>query len=135
MFGLNIEELALRYWWVLAGSVVFVILGAAAVPFVLIRLPADYFVSEKNSGFLSTLPFPLFYIILVLKNLFGLMLLLFGVILLFVPGQGILTIIAGLVLMNFPGKRKMMRCVVRKKPVYNGINWIRAKAGKEKILI
>ncbi len=135
MFGVNIEELAVRYWWVLAGSVVLVLIGAAAVPFVLIRLPADYFVSEKNRGILNNLPLPLMYIILVLKNIFGLVLLLFGIILLFVPGQGILTIIAGLVLMNSPGKRKMMRCVVRRKPVYNGINWIRAKAGKEKILI
>lgn len=135
MFGVNIEELALRYWWVMAGSVVLVLIGAAAVPFVLIRLPEDYFVSEKNRGILNNLPLPLMYIILVLKNIFGLVLLLFGVILLFVPGQGILTIIAGLVFMNFPGKRRLMRYIVKKKPVYNGINWIRTKAGKEKILI
>ncbi len=135
MFGVNIEELAVRYWWVLAGSVVLVLIGAAAVPFVLIRLPADYFVYEKGKTLLNRLPFPVLYLLLVLKNIAGIILLLFGIVLLFVPGQGILTIIAGVVLMNFPGKRRLMRYVVRKKPVYNGINWIRAKAGKEKILI
>ena len=126
-----LEELAGQYWWILAGSTVFVIAAAAAVPFVIIKLPEDYFVSEKKESPLKRLHFPLNYIILILKNIVGIVLVLYGIILLFIPGQGILTILAGLTLMNFPGKRKLIRNAAGKRVILEGINWIRRKAGKK----
>ncbi len=101
----------------------------------MIRLPADYFISENKKSLVETLPFPLNYILLVFKNIVGAILLLYGILLLFIPGQGILTIIAALALMSFPGKRKLIRKVVGKRPVLKGINWIRSKAGKDEMTV
>ena len=128
-----LEELAGKYWWMLAGSAVVVLAAAVAVPFVITKLPADYFSTDRKASPLKNFPFPFNYVILFLKNLIGVVLVLYGIILLFVPGQGILTILAGLTLMNFPGKRKLIRKVVSKRVILEGINWIRRKAGKKEM--
>lgn len=104
------------------------------VSFVLIKLPSNYFSFKENKGLLNKLAFPFNFILLILKNSVGFILVCFGVILIFVPGQGLLTIFAGLMLMNFPGKRNLELFIIRKKPVLNAVNWIRGKAGKEKIV-
>lgn len=105
------------------------------MPFILVRLPADYFISDNRKSLLKTLPFPLNYILIGFKNVVGFILVLYGIVLLFIPGQGILTIIAALALMNFPGKRKLIYVLISRKTVLGGINWIRRRAGREDIKV
>lgn len=130
----NIAKLTVQFWWIISGSLLLLLSVVVIVPFILIKLPVDYFSFKENKGIINKLTFPFNLILLVLKNGAGLILVFFGVVLLFIPGQGILTIFAGLMLMNFPGKRYLELYTVRKKPVLNAINWIRGKAGKEKIV-
>ena len=130
----NIMELFVQFWFVISGSVILLLSVLVIVPFILIKLPVDYFSFKENKGIINKLTFPFNLILLVLKNGAGLILVCFGVVLLFIPGQGILTIFAGLMLMNFPGKRYLELYTVRKKSVLNAVNWIRGKAGKEKIV-
>jgi hypothetical protein len=58
-----------------------------------------------------------------------------GILLLVLPGQGILTLLVGLVLLDFPGKYQAERWIVERKYILQSINWIRVKAGEEKLVM
>ena len=70
-----------------------------------------------------------------LKNLFGVILLLGGMAMLVLPGQGILTILIGLSLLDFPGKRALERRIVGRPLVLQAINRIRRKFNKSPLLV
>ncbi len=73
--------------------------------------------------------------ILLVKNLLGLVLLLSGIAMLVLPGQGIITILIGISLLNFPGKRRLELKIVRQRPVFRAINWIRDRAGRPPLVL
>lgn len=102
-----------------------------AVPWLLVRLPSDYFVQRRHrpSDFART--HPLVRVLLVaLKNTIGWGLVLSGLAMLVLPGQGIITILLGVSLASFPGKHALERRLVRRKAVHGTINWIRRKGGR-----
>jgi hypothetical protein len=129
-----IRELPYQIWWLVTSSLIFLLIILAMVPVIILKLPVDYFSQKKNVGIIRNIIFPFNYILLSLKNLLGLILLIFGLLLLFLPGQGLLTIFTGLIIMNFPGKRRFELYFIRKKSVLKTINWVRHKAGKELII-
>ncbi|EGV17652.1 PGPGW domain-containing protein [Thiocapsa marina] len=115
----------------LAGASVLMFIGSLiALPFLLARIPEDYFVDpHRHSARLKSLH-PVVYVSLRLfKNLVGWVLVLAGILMLVLPGQGILTIIMGLVLSDFPGKYALERRLASKQRVLDGINWIRRRSG------
>jgi hypothetical protein len=69
------------------------------------------------------------------KNIVGLVLVLAGVLMLVLPGQGLLTIFMGITLLDFPGKRRLELSVVRRRPVFSALNWIRKKARRPPLLL
>ena len=106
-----------------------------AVPWLIGRLPADYFLTHwqrmderRRQHSLAQVLVPL------LRNLVGAVLLLAGVAMLLLPGQGLLTMVIGLCLMDFPGKRKVLDWLVGRAAIQQGLNWIRRKQGKEEFL-
>ena len=105
--------------------------SAIALPWLLTRLPEDYFLDTDRA---AHPPWPrqraLYWAWRLLKNLAGAVLLLAGFVMLFTPGQGILTILAGLWLMDLPGKRRCERHLIGRPKVLASVNWIRHKAGK-----
>jgi hypothetical protein len=128
---LNIDmgQLAL---WAAGLSIVMTLAAAVALPWVVARLPKDYFSrpARETWGVTGNPPEPLLARVLgVLKNAMGAALVMLGVVLLFVPGQGALTILAGLLLMNFPGKYRLERWLVQRSGVFKGLNWLRQRAG------
>ena len=70
-----------------------------------------------------------------LKNLFGLLLVIAGMLMLVLPGQGLLTIFVGLIFLDFPGKYRMERKMVSNDSVLRSINWVRARTGKPPLII
>ena len=105
------------------------------VPILVVRLPAGYFAHQGRRQPWLTVN-PLFRILLVLgKNVFGIILLLAGVLMLVLPGQGILTILIGMTLIDFPGKFYFERWLVTRKPVLQSVNWLRRRAGRSPFLI
>ncbi|MDE0952428.1 MAG: hypothetical protein OSA45_14245 [Halioglobus sp.] len=111
------------------------LLGAAAtivaVPWVITRLPKDYFAQEERIVWRESSREPVFaFIGGLLKNLFGLLLIILGLIMLVTPGQGILTLLIGLMLMNFPGKYHVERWLVMRPGVMRGMNWLRTRRGQ-----
>jgi len=112
-------------------SLLLVVLTMVAVPFWLIRLPADYFTGEKRRRAEWALRHPVErWILLVLRGVAGFLLVLVGLALLVLPGQGLLTILSGLMVANYPGKYRLERWLVRKRGVRAPIDWMRRRAGR-----
>ena len=96
--------------WVALG-VVSLILTLLALPLIVLRLPADYFVQEKRVPVRRDSRHP--------------------VIVWLVPGQGLLTMLIGVLLTNFPGKFRLECALVRRPAVLRTLNRIRLRAGQE----
>lgn len=105
------------------------------IPVILIRMSADYFVKPQRTP-IRLRRYPVARgIILLIKNLLGIVFLYAGIIMLFIPGQGFLTIFIGVLLLNFPGKRKLERKLIFHPKVLPVINSIRRKAGKKALIV
>jgi hypothetical protein len=121
----EIEQLLL---WASGLSIVMALLTLITVPWVVVRLPQDYFSRPERKVLKSPLDKPLLALLLgLLKNLLGLLLLILGLVMLVTPGQGLLTILAGLLMMNFPGKYRLERWLVQRPGVLRGLNWLRRR--------
>lgn len=136
---------ALRNWLVVhrgvitgitAASMVFFVLTPVAVPVLLVRMAPDALVREKappTAGRFGRRFLGWFWS--VLRNLFGIALILLGFILLFVPGQGLLTMLAGVALADVPGKRLLILKIVSKPAIRRGIEKLRARHGRPPLII
>ncbi|MEO1750773.1 PGPGW domain-containing protein [Thiofaba sp. EF100] len=103
-----------------------------ALPWLITRIPPDYFAPphRKRSRFAHTHPV-LRWDLLILRNLVGLLLLLAGMLMLFMPGQGLLTLLAGLILMNYPGKYRLERWLIQRPALLRAVNALRVRRGAE----
>ncbi len=117
------------FWqWLSFGSLFLFLATPLLVIFVLVKLPAGYFVHAGRRRSQAFHRFPVVWLIfLVLKNLLGFLLVVAGFMLLFLPGQGFLTILIGLMLINFPGKRRLERLILSKPGVRERINQLRKR--------
>lgn len=127
----GLTELFTEYgWWIFAVSVLTFVGSLVALPILVVRMPADYFVGDAPHDSWAAHHPAVRLTVLLVKNLLGGLLVLAGVVMLFVPGQGILTILIGLSLLNFPGKRAFERRLVGSPAVFDAINAIRTRAGR-----
>jgi hypothetical protein len=100
------------------------------IPVLIINLPKDYFKKPKKQTRPSFLPRTVYIILLVFKNILGIILILLGLIMLVLPGQGIITLLIGLMIINFPGERKLLIYVLKKTNAVKAMNWLREKNNK-----
>jgi hypothetical protein len=127
-FNIDLEQL---FWWGTALSGVAFVAAIIGVPWVVARLPSDYFNQPNRSVWRDLNSEPIYALVLGgLKNLLGAVLLLLGILMLVTPGQGLLTLIAGMLLMNFPGKYQLERWLVSRRGVMRGLNWLRDRHGE-----
>jgi hypothetical protein len=117
--------------WVVVFSVG-MFLGSIVLAWVfIVKMPADYLTNDHPyQRFRSHHPVARL-IILVCRNLFGLLMVVCGIIMLFIPGQGILFIFLGLTLLDFPGKKRLIRRMLSRRKTLDVINRIRAKANQQ----
>ncbi|MDP2361698.1 MAG: PGPGW domain-containing protein [bacterium] len=118
--------------WYLGGlSVVTFVSTLLLVPWVIVRIPADYFSRRRPPKPPWADEHPVVRILLrSLRNAAGVVFILAGVVLLALPGQGLLTILVGLLLMTFPGKYRLERWAISRPPVLRAVNWLRRRAGR-----
>jgi hypothetical protein len=117
--------------WLFAASAVMFVGSLVAVPWLITRIPADYFRRQHHYVDRWKPQHPILRMaVLAMKNLFGGILVLAGIVMLFTPGQGVLTILVGLLFIDFPGKFAAERRLIALPPVFRAANWIRAKAGR-----
>lgn len=106
-----------------------------AIPFVLIRLPPQYFDERYPRTWMQEHHPVLRWIGLVLKNVVGVVFLLAGIAMLFLPGQGVLTMLIGISLMDFPGKRHLESKLIGQPAVLKTINKLRHKFGRPPLTV
>ena len=117
-------------WWLFAASLVLVLLTPVATLWAVIRLPPDYFTESRRRPLGSWEDHAVLRpVMLVIKNLLGVMLLIAGLVMLLVPGQGLLTIAVALILLDFPGKFRVERWLATRPAVWRSLNWLRKRAG------
>jgi len=136
---LALPEVVLDIWsryqreiWMLGvASAAMLVISAALIPYLIVRLPADFYAESNHRRRLFEAHPPLRILFLAVKNALGGLLLVAGILMLVLPGQGILTILAALTLLNFPGKRKLELRILHRPVILNSINWLRRRAGRE----
>jgi hypothetical protein len=116
-------------------SIVFFVGSLIAIPFILVRLPADFFDVRVPRPWMEHHPPVLRVLGHIVKNLVGAIFVFVGFLMLFLPGQGILTMLIGITLLEFPGKRNLEARLIGQPAVLNAINSMREKFGKPPLII
>ncbi len=126
---MNSHETAL--WWLAFSSMAVFLVTLVGVPLVIIRLPQDYFVRKRKpkKRWITSHPALKGFFVIV-KNIFGLLLVIAGIIMLLTPGQGLFTIFVGMLLMNFPGKYRLVQWLLKNNQIQRSANWLRRRAGR-----
>jgi hypothetical protein len=114
------------------GSAALFVGSAVGVPWVVCRMPPDYFSRRERDrlGLEPSARSRWLVLVRVAKNGMGVVLLLAGTAMLVLPGQGLLTIIVSLFLLDFPGKRRLQRRIVAAPRVLGALNALRRRAGR-----
>lgn len=116
--------------FIVAASVAMFILGLVAAPFIVRRIPADYFTHDRRPpGRFARQHWLLRLVLLIFKNLLAVVLILAGIAMLVLPGQGLLTLLVGFVLLDLPGKYHLEKRLTRQRNVHKTINWLRQRKG------
>ncbi|MCC6124710.1 MAG: hypothetical protein IT426_07100 [Pirellulales bacterium] len=123
-------------WWLGALSALTFAGSLLAVPWLAVRIPADYFLHRHPVFNAHDAAHPLLKgLVVALKNIAGVAFLLLGIAMLVLPGQGILTILIGLILLDFPGKFALERRIIEIKSIHRGIDWMRKKAHRPPLIL
>lgn len=114
--------------WLSIISLITFVGSLLALPWLIGLIPEDYFLHQRRKPTDLKQRHPITRLLLLLgKNLLGLVLLCGGLLMLFLPGQGLLTMAVGLLLMDYPGKYALERKIVSRPSILKGMNWLRAK--------
>lgn len=106
-----------------------------AIPWILIRLPNDYFDTRVPRHWMKD-HHPILRIIgLIVKNAIGGIFLIAGFLMLFLPGQGILTMLIGISLLDFPGKRALEARIIGQTTLLNAVNTMRQKFNRQPLIL
>jgi hypothetical protein len=127
---IRIHETA--FWWLGTLSIITFLGTLIVIPFLVVRIPADYFKCDKQKPSRYHKQHSFSHILLLaLKNFLGLIFLIAGLAMLLLPGQGFITILIGIMMLNFPGKFALEIRIVQQPTILRAINWIRVKANRE----
>jgi len=122
----ELEIFLTEHRWLLAGiSLVSILLLASTVlatPWLLSRLPSDYFVQDSKKNHVSGIRQWLWHALL---NILGLLVSLLGITMMFTPGPGLVVLLAGLSLMRLPAKDRLIRAIAAKKGIFESMNRLR----------
>lgn len=108
-------------------SIISFIGSLIAIPWILIRLPDDYFDVRVPRHWMKDHHPVLRIAGLIVKNGIGIVFLIVGFLMLFLPGQGLLTMLIGISFMDFPHKRRLEARIVGQPALLNAINAMRRK--------
>ena len=124
-----IDQHSELFGWLGGLSAATFLLGLLAVPYIIARLPEDYFLRTHHGRQFPDRHPILRWAFVIGKNVLGAVLILGGIAMLVLPGQGILTIVLGLSMVNFPRKREVECWILNRSAVERVVNWIRRKGG------
>lgn len=116
-------------------SIIFFVGSLIAIPFILVRLPTEFFDTRVPRRWMENHHPVLRLLGHLAKNVVGAIFLFAGFLMLFLPGQGILTMLIGITMLDFPGKRKLEAKMIGQPAVLGTINNMRQKFGKPPLTI
>ena len=123
-------------WWIAGTSLMTFIATLIVVPWLIVRIPPDYFALERRRRKHWATRHPIVRgVLLTGKNLLGYIFIAAGIAMLVLPGQGMLTILLGIILVDLPGKYRLERWLVARHPVLRSINWLRRRAGRAPLIL
>ena len=111
-------------------SLFLLVLCALTLPLIVARIPDNYFEQEKRPRPALPLSSPLYFLLMLGKNLVGILILLTGIAMLLLPGQGILTVFTALIIMDYPGKYRLEKKLLGYPSILKAINWMRRRHNK-----
>jgi hypothetical protein len=129
---------SLTFSQILLGVVMFVLSFAGstlAVAFVMVKIPENYFSSQYKKDFLPNTPWLMRWGARILKNIFGIFLIVVGIIMWLGPGPGLLTILFGLTMLDIPGKRPLEAQIIKRPTVLTAVNNLRARYNKPPLIM
>ena len=117
-------------WGAGLSAVLFV--GSILAGWILIlRMPVDYLTADDATRRQSHGRHMAWHlVVVVLRNLLGLVLVIAGIVMLITPGQGVLCILLGLTLIDFPGKHNLLVRLLGKPSILKTLNGVRGRAGR-----
>ena len=121
------------FWLGIVSSVIFLV-SLLSIGRLVSLIPSDYFINRKESKF--KLNYPVAWIVsVVIKNIFGYILIFGGILMLILPGQGLITIFVGLLLSNYPGKYSIEKRIIATPKILKSINWLRKRSNEPPLII
>ena len=113
--------------WVSTVSGVGLLVFAIAIPWLIIRMPDDFFSNPQRYNWLDRKPATIRIPIRILKNLLAGALVIVGVVMFLTPASGLFPVLLGVVLADVPGKLKLQRWILSRKTIRKSMNWLRRK--------
>ena len=113
--------------WVSIVSGVGLLAIAVVTPWLIVRMPDDFFSNPQRYNWLGRKPPMIRIPIRILKNLLAIVLVILGVVMFLTPASGLFPILLGVVLADVPGKSKLQRWILSKKTIRKSMNWLRCK--------
>ena len=114
--------------WLGLVSIITFLSGLFVMPWVILRLPEDYFLRTEGDARVSNRSVAKIFIFVV-KNVTGSLLVCIGFLMLFLPGPGVLVALIGFVLVDVAGKRRVIVWVLRVTNLREIINKFRSRQG------
>jgi hypothetical protein len=113
-------------------AIITFVLSLIFVAFLLVQLPATYFLDSHNRELWIDRHPVIRWSARILKNLLGIGIVIVGGLLSLpgIPGQGLLTILIGLMLVDFPGKRRLERSILSRPRISRWVDRLRDRWGK-----
>ena len=113
------------------GLLVFVIV----TPWVIVRMPEDFFSKPQRYNWLDRKPPMVRIPIRILKNVLAFALVVVGIVMFLTPASGLFPILLGVVLADVPGKMKLQRWILCRKTIRKSMNWLRRKFHRKPVQI
>lgn len=112
-------------------------LSFLSIAVVMVKIPEDYFSPQYERNFMPGKPWLVRWSAAIIKNAFGIFLVILGIVLSLpgVPGQGIMTILLGLIMVDLPGKRPLEARIIKRPAILSTINKLRVRYKKPPLQI
>ena len=113
--------------WVSTLSGVGLLVFAIVTPWLIVRMPEDFFSNPQRYNWLNRKPAMIRVPIRILKNMLALALVIVGVIMFLTPASGLFPMLLGVVLADVPGKLKLQRWILCRTTIRKSMTWLRRK--------
>lgn len=108
---------------------------AIVIPWLIVRMPEDYFTKPQRYNWLGRQPAMIRIPIRILKNVLAIGLVILGVLMFLTPASGLFPILLGVALADVPGKSKLQWWILGRKTIRKSMNWLRRRFHRKPVRV